>query len=151
MLPVDDERKFHFLHCLKEDVRLLVHTGHRLASRVQVQITELKQEPFILFREDFNLRYLILEECRRAGFEPEIVLESSQWDFITEMVASKFGVTLLPESVCRSLDPARFRTVPLLKSAIPWRLSMIWRKDKYLSYAAREWIRFMQSILEGKG
>jgi DNA-binding transcriptional LysR family regulator len=102
-----------------------------------------------MFREDFTLHHLIIEHCKAAGYEPRIVFESSQWDFMTEMVAAKYGITLLPEGICKQLNPTRFATVPVVQPAIPWRLSMIWRKDKYLSFAAREWIRFMETELRG--
>jgi DNA-binding transcriptional LysR family regulator len=39
-------------------------------------------------------------ECVKQGFEPKILCKSSQWDFMSEMVAANLGVTALPESIC---------------------------------------------------
>jgi hypothetical protein len=44
----------------------------------------------------------------QRGFEPDIVYESGQWDFIGEMVASDFGISFLPDTVCNKLDPKEF-------------------------------------------
>ncbi|AEI43692.1 LysR family transcriptional regulator [Paenibacillus mucilaginosus] len=145
ILPVKEEDRFHILPCVHEDLHLVAHAGHPLAGREAVTLKELEDEPFIMFREDFTLHHLIKDRCRAAGFEPRIVFESSQWDFMTEMVAAKYGISLLPEGVCRRLDPRRFASVPVVRPSIPWRLSMIWRKDKYMSFAAREWVRLMES------
>ncbi|MCA0757484.1 LysR family transcriptional regulator [Paenibacillus sp. N4] len=145
ILPVKDQDKFHLLPCSNQDLRLVVHAGHRLASSVSVRLHQLEEEPFIMFRKDFTLHHLIREHCAAAGFEPKIVFESSQWDFMTEMVAAKYGITLLPEKVCLQLDPKRFASVKVVQPSISWKLSMIWRKEKYLSFAAREWIRMMEA------
>ncbi|MOA03339.1 HTH-type transcriptional regulator CynR [compost metagenome] len=148
ILPVREESKYHILPCMNQNLRLVVHKEHKYASLQSVQLRQLKHESFIMFRNDFTIHHLIKERCEASGFEPKIVLESSQWDLMTEMVAAKYGITLLPEGVCNQLDPERFSTVSLVRPAIPWRLSMIWRKEKYLTFAAREWIRFMKSELE---
>lgn len=44
----------------------------------------------------------------------------------------------------------RFASVSVVQPVIPWQLSMIWRKDKYLSFASREWIRFIEAELQKK-
>lgn len=148
ILPVKDVERYHILPCINEDLRLVVHSEHRLASQNAIRMNELEKEPFIMFRKDFTIHHLIREQCEAAGFEPRVVFESSQWDFMTEMVAAKYGITLLPERICQQLDPKRFASLSVVQPSIPWQLSMIWRKDKYLSFASREWIRFMESELD---
>lgn len=69
-----------------------------------------------------------------------MVCESGQWDFIREMAAARIGVALLPETVCKGLDPQRLAAVPLTDPTIHWDLAVIWRRDRYLSFAAREWL-----------
>ncbi|MEV5028266.1 LysR family transcriptional regulator [Paenibacillus sp. LPE1-1-1.1] len=147
ILPVKNEERYHVLPCINENLKLVVHPEHELAEQTRIQMNQLEDESFILFRKDFTIHHLIKENCAAAGFEPKIVFESSQWDFMTEMVAAKYGITLLPEGICSQLDAKRFSSVAVVKPAIPWQLSMIWRKDKYLSFASREWIRFVETEL----
>lgn len=130
-----------------KSLKLIVHPSHVLAGREEAALVELAQDSFILFREDFALHDRIIKECQRAGFEPHVIYESSQWDFISEMVAANLGIAMLPETVCAALDPNRVRVLSLIDPVIPWQLAMIWRKDGYLSFAAREWIRFTQGML----
>ncbi|MNR51398.1 LysR substrate binding domain protein [compost metagenome] len=66
------------------------------------------------------------------------------------MVAANLGIALLPETVCREEDPSRVTILPLVDPVIPWNLGIIWREDRYLSFAAREWIRFAQEVLTGE-
>ncbi|MGD8190440.1 LysR family transcriptional regulator [Brevibacillus ginsengisoli] len=125
---------------------LAVHSNHPLAYRESVSLEELREERFIMFPEDFSLQQLLLDHCEKAGFHPHIVYQSSQWDFICQMVLAKLGIAFLPESITRELKYEDLRTVSLTPS-IRWELSLIWRKDKYLSFAAREWIKFAQERL----
>ncbi|ASS68277.1 MULTISPECIES: LysR family transcriptional regulator [unclassified Paenibacillus] len=148
ILPVVSEDKFHMLPCIEEALQVVVHPGHWAAARPVLRMQELEHEAFILFKDEFTLRDLILGACRDAGFEPDVAFESTQWDFMTELVAARFGITLLPRGVAMTLDPARFSVIPVERPAIRWRLHMIWKKDRYLSFAAREWIAFMRKSLE---
>lgn len=145
VLPVDEEQ-FDFFPFANEHLMLVVHPSHPFARREEVALTELQKEPFILFREDFTLHHHIRAACREAGYQPHVICESSQWDFIGEMVAVNLGIALLPATIVKELDTTRVCSIPLKQPAIPWHLGVIWRKDKYLSFAARKWIELTRSL-----
>lgn len=144
-LPVkaDALEMFSFV---KEPLMVIVHSRHPFAVKQQISLKELKNEPLVLFREDFSLHDTILEKCYQKGFYPKIISESSQWDFIAEMVASQLGVAMLPRTICKDLDPHRIHSIPLVDPVIYWHLAIIWKKDKYLSFAAKEWIKFTGAL-----
>ena len=98
-----------------------------------------------MMREDFSIHYRVMEHCIQAGFTPKVIYESSQWDFISEMVANGQGVAILPEPICRRLDPSVIKTISISEPQIPWDIAIIWRKNKYLSYATRELLKFIES------
>lgn len=148
LLPVD-EGLFNAHPFAREALQLVVHPAHPLAARAQVRLGELADEGFILFREDFTLHDRIIAECVRAGFAPRIVYESSQWDFIAGLAAARLGIALLPETICRTLDLRQVSVVHVIDPEIPWHLAMIWRKEGYLSLAARAWIDFVRERLPG--
>ncbi|AIQ65983.1 HTH-type transcriptional regulator GltC [compost metagenome] len=150
VLPVD-ETKFHVFTFAEERLELLVPAGHRLEGRKSVSLAELKEEEFVLFQEDFALHDRVIDACVKAGFQPRVVYESSQWDLIAQMVAAGLGIGLLPQTICRDMDRSRISILAMTDPVIPWQLGMIWRKDRYLSFAAREWIGFAQGLLKDKG
>ncbi|MGB8955906.1 MAG: LysR family transcriptional regulator [Tumebacillaceae bacterium] len=149
VLPVEEER-FHSFSFVNENLMLIVHPSHKLAGRERVLLSELRDEPFLLFREGFALHDHILAESARAGFRPKVAYESSQWDFMSEMVAANLGVALLPARICRTLDQARVSIIPNVEPAIPWHLAVIWPRDRYVSFATREWIRFAKEAMHGE-
>ncbi|MBM7662790.1 DNA-binding transcriptional LysR family regulator [Bacillus mesophilus] len=90
-------------------------------------------ENFILFNRDFALHNLIIERCENAGFTPNVVYESSQWDLIAELVAGELGVTMLPKSIYSRMNQKAISMIP--PHAPPmWQLGIITKKDSYLSW-----------------
>ncbi|MDQ7097114.1 LysR family transcriptional regulator [Desulfosporosinus sp. PR] len=146
VLPVS-EAAFECLPVVEEHLKLVVHPTHRLASCKEIHLEELKDETFIFYPQDFALYYHIKEACLKAGFQPNVLYESSQWDFISEMVADNLGIAFLPDSICPNLDSTRIKVIPLASPGIPRHLAFIWRRNAYLKFAAREFISFAKSRL----
>ncbi|WP_050181786.1 cidABC operon transcriptional activator CidR [Domibacillus robiginosus] len=145
VLPTQNELFDHFAF-MEEDLMLILPISHPLAGRAEIDLASLSSESFILFNKDFALNDRIISSCNDAGFQPRVISESSQWSFIEEMVASKLGISLLPESICRHLSD-HVCTVRVVNPSISWNLAIIWRKNQYLSYAAKEWLSFTKKEL----
>jgi len=131
---------------VNEKLKLVVSSSHRLAGKQEVSLQELKKEDFIMFDRDFVLRNLVINSCKEAGFQPKIISETSQLEFIQELVAYNIGITLLPESTCIELTDD-FKTITVTNPEIEWNLAMIWRKDASLSQIAQEFVRFAKEKL----
>ncbi|MFD0716576.1 LysR family transcriptional regulator [Paenibacillus sp. GCM10027626] len=147
ILPTNEE-KFNMLPFLNDPLFVLLHPSHPLTAKTSLSLADLADEPFILFREQFALHDRIIAECAKYNYYPHIVCESTQWDFIREMVAANLGLTLLPRTICQTLDQSRIRCIPLQEQTISWHLALIWHKERYLSFAAKEWLRFARTALE---
>ncbi|MED4207334.1 cidABC operon transcriptional activator CidR [Neobacillus mesonae] len=137
---------FDYFSILEEDLMLILPESHPLANREEVNLVELAQESFILFNKDFALNDRIILSCNNLGFQPTIISESSQQNFIKEMVSYQLGIALLPESI--SLDlPDNVKAIRVVNPTISWHLAIIWSKEQYLSYAAKEWLNFTKQEL----
>lgn len=143
VLPVDEEQ-FEVFPLAERQLSLIVNSSHALAGAQTVHLAELKEEPFILFREGFSLYDRVRESCIQEGFEPKIAYESSQWDFIGEMVGAGLGIAFLPDTVSRKIDLGSVSVIPETIPPIRWDLAAIWSKNHYLSHAARGWIEFIR-------
>ncbi|GGD64315.1 LysR family transcriptional regulator [Paenibacillus nasutitermitis] len=146
VLPVD-EVVFEVVPIVKRHLNLVVPLEHPLSNRRKVRLAELKEEPFILFRQEFNLHDRVKEACIGEGFEPRVAYESSQWDFIYELICANQGISLLPETICAKLDPAKVRVIRQIEPGIHWDLAIIWKKGGYISHAAQGWIDFALRVL----
>ncbi|MBC9785065.1 LysR family transcriptional regulator [Heliobacterium chlorum] len=132
---------------VKEPLMLIVPGNHRLSKKQVVDYSELKDESFVFYREDFSLYDRIIERCNLCGYKPKIICQSSQWDFMTEMVASQLGIALLPQRICEKVNSDQVKVLPLRDPQIYWNLTVIWNKYRYLSHATRQWLIFTSSLL----
>jgi len=151
VLPTD-ERAFGTLPFVRDQLRAVLHPEHPLARRRSVSLRELAGTPFVLYRPEFALHGHILAACQRSGFTPEVVSESSHWDFIVAMVAANIGLALLPVTICRLLDRAQVRSVKLLDPVIPWDVALVWRRDRDLPPATRAFLELAgRRLAAGRG
>lgn len=144
-LPVD-VTIFNSIPLYQEDLKLVLNKEHHLAHRKTVEMKELANEDFILFNEDFYLNDKIREAAKNAGFIPKTISKISQWNFIENLLNAHLGVSILPDNIVRMLD-SNFKHIKINDSAMKWELGVIWKKDKYLSHATRQWIDFMSQRL----
>jgi DNA-binding transcriptional LysR family regulator len=150
VLPTD-EKAFGTMPFVRDELRAVLHPTHPLARRRTLALEDLEDTPFVLYRPEFALHGHILDACRRSGFNPTVVSESSHWDFIVAMVAANIGVALLPQTICRRLDRRQVRAIRLRGTAIPWNVALIWRRDRHLPPATRAFLDLARRRLGAAG
>ena len=119
---------------------VLLPAGSALARKKSTDLANLQHLPFILFEKSFQLHRVILEACRRRGFEPAIVTRSSQIDFMVKLVGAGLGIAFLPRMIAEQRRHPSVRLVLLAEPETTWNLAMIWRRGGYLSHAAKAWL-----------
>lgn len=138
LLPVADE--FDWQPVRREPLVALLARGHPLADAGPIAIDALRDTPFILFEGGFALNRIILEACRRRGFEPQIAVRSSQVDFIVELAAAGMGAAFLPRLMAEEQRRHGVGQALLDHADTDWNMAMVWRRNAYLSHAARAWL-----------
>lgn len=134
------KQKYEMVELLKDPLMLVIHKDHPLQSLQAVTFDDIKNESFVMYRQDFSLYDRIIDVCASHQFYPKIVCESSQKDFMIEMVEAKLGVALLPSKICERISNNNIKTIPFQHPEIHLELGMIWKKDNYLPFAVREFI-----------
>lgn len=124
ILPVD-EKEFDVVPFVYEELSLFVHHSHSLAQREKVEMKELQNETFILFKQEFDIHDIIIQESLRAGFRPEIAYESSEWDFISGMISENLGISILPKPIAEKVDQDLIKAIPIVNPSVPWNLGFI--------------------------
>lgn len=142
MLPAHDE-DYDCIPFVKKDVYVIVHQDHPLASKPTISMRDLENEPLLLFSEDFTLHDRIIQECEDFGFEPTIAFESSQWEFISQMIEHNLGIALFPEPFAHKTNPNVVKMIPLEKPIL-WEIAFILKKDRYRSQAMRAFLDYVK-------
>lgn len=132
--PFSNDKFFTKIVYTSEAV-LVVSKKHALSSRRVVEFEELKSEQFLMVSPDYMFYDIVINHCKTAGFTPTITFESSQWDLLLEMVADNQGITILPKPIVEKLYSTRVRQIRLKNPEFPWALTIIYRKDKFITNA----------------
>lgn len=140
--PVQTQN-FDYVPFIRDTSCLAVSENHPLADRKIVSLAELKDESFVLLGRDFATHHDIISACHQAGFEPNIVLLSSQWDFVVQMVRRNFGIAFLPLSVFRRFSFPDIRLLEVKDPMSSTELGLVTKHDSYISRSVNCFISFV--------
>jgi len=146
LLPTTEE--FDYQAVRREPLMVLVPEAHPFARREFVDFVALRDTPFVLYGEGFAINRIVADACQRHGFEPEVVARSSSVDFIVELVGAGLGIAFLPRMLADEKHRAGVKPVLLAEPDMEWHLAMIWRRDAYLSHAAKAWLELIREAAE---
>jgi DNA-binding transcriptional LysR family regulator len=114
---------------------LAVPPTHHLASRDTIDLAEVAHEPFIFIKEGNPFRAMTDGFCQQAGFEPNMVCEVDEHSAIGHFLHAGIGIAFLPETLGDKVDSLRL--IRIAKPFCQRTYQLAWRKDRYLSLAAR--------------
>ena len=85
----------------RERLVAAVPASHPLAQREQVEIAELREEPFVSVphRDRGGLSYLVAERCIAHGFYPRVARATSRKNSLLSLVNAGFGIAVVPQSM----------------------------------------------------
>ena len=147
--PTDHE--FAAVALARQPLVATVPSGHRLAGRRRVALTELAGEQFVGLKSGFGLRQITDRLCAEAGFTPTLAFEGEEADTVRGLVAAGLGVALLPlaepttppGTVELTLSPRAHRTI-----------GFVWAQQRPMAPAAQAFrdfaVRHSQRAGEGK-
>lgn len=140
--PQDPHDNLCSIPVLTEELFLIVPAGHRLAGKEQVNLSEVADDPFILFKPQTALHDLIEDLCNEAGFHPRKVFEGYEERTVSDLVGANLGVAIVPNipdldknkiSMIRVQSPKCFRVI-----------QMVWRINGYMSPAVTKFKEFVE-------
>lgn len=126
----------------QQTIKLCVAKDHWLSSSSVVNFAELSQEKFILRKSGSFHREIILHQCRKNGFVPNIIFSSNQTQLITSMVAKNTGIAFFMDMAVK--NNSDIVTIDLQEPLLVT-IALIWRKEKYVSKAMQAFIEFIRS------
>lgn len=122
--PLPRGEEFDAVQVAEQELVVTVPTGHRLARRRRLRLSELASEPFVGLKPGYGLRRITDELCAAAGFAPVLAFEGEEADTMRGLVAAGLGVALLPTAerpvsgvVELSLTPRATRQIGLVWTA----------------------------------
>ena len=141
----ENNELFEWIWFEQDPLSVIMHPAHRLAQYESIDYKDFAEEQLILYNSDYKLHDIIIDGCRRAGINPEIAFKTSQRELMTQMVAAKIGLALLPSKICKDLNPETIICRPFSDSHLCLQLALTWKKGRYLPHAAQELLTFLKN------
>lgn len=143
---VDDD--FVQIPFLQSEAVCVVPPGHRLAEYDSVSFKQLAQEDFYMLNNTFMLHDSIINNCHKAGFSPNIVMESGQWDLLIEAINCGNGITILPKPVIDKICDGKVVQIHLTDPEFPWIPTLAYRKEKFISTPMQLFLDMIQTFIK---
>lgn len=129
-------------------IKLLVNEKHPLSRHDSVTIRDLKGEPLYIESSQFVIYHLITEKCRAAGFEPNVVFETSGFSLCHKMVKANKGISVTVDFIYDDMKGTGMKLIPLSDGTYEWNACMITRKEEGANEAVQKFRRHMETWLE---
>ena len=136
----EDPEQFGWIWFENDPHCLVMQEEHPLAGTETVKYADLDRQPLIIYSRDYKLHDQLLDRCRQAGAVPEVIFETIQLEMMLEMVREGLGVAFLPKKICEKLRRPGIVYRPLEGETVDLKLALTWKKDRYLSAAAKRFL-----------
>lgn len=131
----------------QEELVLILPPNHAWANREAVTMEELAEEPIIMKDTGSGTRRVLNELFSKSGYEPNILMETSNTEFIKDLVHRGEAVSfLVKESVTPDIKAGKLKSVPLQGCDLYLDVSIAYLKNQHFSPAAKAFLGLLWTL-----
>lgn len=143
----EDNPRLRFTPFSREELLLLLTPHHPLAKKKALSIGELVGEPIIMREKGSETRKAVEKLFARYKLTPDILMETSNYDLIKQLVQQGEGISFLVRAaVDAELQEKKITTVPLKVPKIFLEVNIAYLKNQKLSNPARSFVDMLESL-----
>ncbi|MGV3464346.1 MAG: LysR family transcriptional regulator [Heyndrickxia sp.] len=139
-----DDKELHWESLWSEELFLIVSANHRFSSKDEIDLIEIKDEPFIAFKNGYGLRSIVDQICFDADFTPKVAFEGEEIGTVAGLVEAKLGVSIVPD--VKVLDKNKIKLIRIRDPICRREIGLTWKKGRYLSPVTKKFIDFVKSL-----
>ena len=144
---VEEDPNVAFLPFKRDELILILAPTHSLSKKKSVSVEELVHEPMIMKEMGSGTRKQVNELFNRKGLSPNVLMETSNTEFIKQLVQRGEGISfLVEESVAVEIREKRLATVPVAGEKPFLDVSIAYLKDQHLSHPARAFVEMLKKM-----
>ncbi len=129
-----------------DSILVAVPKRHRLADRISVCLSELKDEWFVGLKQGYPTRDLTDRICQSVDFTSVYVYEGDEPARLRSLVEAEIGITFVPEtSTWNSSKEENIKILKVDHLKSVREIGLTWHKSRYFSQAALE---FRETVIE---
>lgn len=111
-----------WLPLFEDSLCILMSKEHPLAGREKIYVEELSGERIVHGDRSFDDHSYVRDICNRGGFEPHIIYEGGNPDFVGRLVSRGLAVSFAPRSITLGLNkymPSGYESISKNVVAVP--------------------------------
>jgi DNA-binding transcriptional LysR family regulator len=144
---VEDDPNVTFLPFKQDQLVLILAPNHRLARRKSVSLHELVDDPMIMKEAGSGTRKRVNELFGGKGLTPNVLMETSNTEFIKQLVQRGEGISfLVDETVAVDIREKRLATVPVAGETPFLDVSIAYLEAQHLSHPARAFVEMLKKM-----
>lgn len=141
-----NEKKLKGNILFTENMVALLPRSHPLAQASSVKLSQLREDAFVLFPEDYVLRDIVVDLCRNIGFEPAVSFEGEDIDAIKGLVSAGLGVSLVPEITLIDNQPRATVSIPVAEANVTRTVGVVIPTERQLLPTEKLFYEFLQAF-----
>ena len=147
---VEDSPEVHFFPFSREEMIVIVSPDHLLSRKKTITFKDLSTEPFIMKEKGSGTRKLVEELFETEQCTPDILMETSNTEFIKQLVQRSEGVSfVVKEAVAAELKEKKLASVPLKGPKVYLDVNIAYLKDQVLSPPANAFVNTLIGLKSG--
>ena len=144
---VKEDPNIAFLPFKRDQLMLILAPNHHLAKKKSVSVDELVSQPMIMKEMGSGTRKQVNDLFSRKGLTPNVLMETSNTEFIKQLVQRGEGISfLVEEAVAAEINEKKLTTVPLVGEELFLDVSIAYLKDQHLSHPARAFVEMLKKM-----
>jgi DNA-binding transcriptional LysR family regulator len=130
-----------------EQMVVICHPKHVLAKNKTVKLAQLDGQKFIAFEPDIPTRKAVDKVLRDAGIAITVVMEFDNIETVKRAVEIEAGISIVPAgTVAGEVSKQTLAAIPFSDVAIGRPLGVIYKKNKVLSPAMKQFITLLKQV-----
>ena len=147
--PVDEEQ-FDVTPLNSGELFMVVHKDNPISKKAAVTIEDIKGQPLVLQNDEFNIHKLVVSECEKKGFTPDIVFQSTGICMCNRLCKENKGISVATSNVIAEIKSDDVLLIPFAGSPYHQKISAITRKGNMITGEMQAFIDFMKQRAEDK-
>jgi DNA-binding transcriptional LysR family regulator len=145
---VEEDPNITFVPFKRDRLVLILPPAHAMARKKSVSVEDLVDQPMIMKEMGSGTRKLVNELFSKKGLTPNVLMETSNTEFIKQLVQRGEGISLLvEEAVAADIREKRLATVPVAGAEPCLDVSIAYLKDQHLSHPARAFVDMLRKMV----
>ncbi|TCL56264.1 LysR family transcriptional regulator [Kineothrix alysoides] len=135
-------KNFDSIPIFEDEMAAVVSKEHPFSDRIQLSLSELSGENFMLLNKNTLLYDISLQACKNCGFTPNVTYTGTRMENILELVAKNQGLSLMMRHAVTYARNENIRIIPLEES-VRSTIGLVKIKNRPLSGFARTFWNFV--------